>query len=83
MYYYIAFNSITFAMRIKNYFRYDGDYVGVMHTPSQFALAGCSYSVKVKPPKLHEVLAIANEFDFKIKGVFQQTSEGQFFEVKL
>jgi len=83
MYYYIAFNSITFANRIKNYFRYDGDYVGVMHTPSQFALGGCSYSVKVKPAKLQQVLAISEEFEFKIKAVFKQTDDGQFIEVKL
>jgi len=83
LYYYIAFNSITFANRIKNHFRYDGDYVGVMHTPSQFALGGCSYSVKVKPQKLQQVLAISDEFGFKIKGVFQQTSDGQYFEVSV
>ena len=81
MYYLIAYNSVTFANRIKNHFRYDGDYVGVIHTPSEISKGGCSYSVKVKPFKLQEVLAISNEYGFKIKGIFQQTDDNRYNEV--
>lgn len=81
MYYLIAFNSVTFANRIKKHFMYDGDYLGVLHTPSELTKGSCSYSVKVKPEKLQQVLDVSKEFDFKIKGVFLQSDDGKYIEV--
>lgn len=83
MYCLIAYNSVTFANRIKNYFRYDGDYVGVIHTPVEISKGGCSYSVKVKPAKLEQVISVSRELGFKIKGVYRQTSDGRYVEVLL
>jgi len=79
--YYILYRSITFATRIKNYFRYDGDYVSVVHTPSQISPTGCSYSVVVKKEKVDEVLGISADFGYKILGVFEEVGRGKFTEV--
>ena len=80
LYYYIQFNSITTATRIKNHFRYDGDYVGVMHTPSEISKSTCSYSVKVKPHKLYQIVDIAHEMGYLIKAIHRQDEKGIFTE---
>lgn len=82
MYYLIAYNSITFANRIKKHFASDGDFVGILHTPKELSKGGCSYSVKVKPEKIKQVLDASNRFGFKIKGVYKQTGDGNYVEVE-
>jgi hypothetical protein len=81
--YYVIYNSVTMANRIKNHFRFDKDYIGVMHTPSKISVSGCSYSLKCKPEKLREILAVSEEFGIKVKGVFRQTGPDEFVEVPL
>ncbi|MDR0405572.1 MAG: DUF3343 domain-containing protein [Clostridiales bacterium] len=83
MYYLIVYSSVTFANRIKNHFQNDGDYIVVLHTPAGLSEGGCSYSVKVKPAKVGQVLRASGEYGFKIKGVFRQTEEGAYAEVTL
>lgn len=82
MYYLIVYSSITFANRIKKHFMYDGDYVAVLHTPKEISAGGCSYSVRVKPAKLKQVLDVSKEFGFKVRGVYKQTGEGEYTEVE-
>lgn len=83
MYYLVAYSSITFANGIKNYFKHDGDYIGVVHTPSELTKGGCSYSIKIKLNKLQQVINVSKEFGFKIKGIFQQLEDGRYIEVVL
>ena len=82
MYYIIAYSSITYATRIRNYFKYDGDYVGMLHTPREISKGGCSYSIKVKPGKLEQVLEVSKQCGFKIKGVYLQTDADTYEEVE-
>jgi len=83
MYCLIVYGSITFANRVKKYFINDGDYVGIVHTPSEISKGGCSYSIKVKPQKLQEILEASNKFGFKIRGIYMQTEEGKFVPIDI
>ena len=78
MYNLIIYNSVTFAKRIKDYFRRDGDYLAVIQTPSMLSPGGCSYSVKVKTAKLREVLEASRDLGFKVKGVYLQDTDGKY-----
>ena len=75
MYYLIVYSSITFAKRIQNHFKYDGDYLSVIQTPSELSQRGCSYSIKIKPRKLREVIDASGGCGFKIKGIFKQDGD--------
>ncbi|MDD3766164.1 MAG: DUF3343 domain-containing protein [Eubacteriales bacterium] len=82
MYYLISYSSITYATRIKNFFKYDGDYVAMLHTPSQISKGGCSYSIKVKPHKVKQVLEVSKKCGYKIKGVYKQIDANTYEEVE-
>lgn len=78
--YYVLFNSITMATRLKNYFKYEGITVGMTHTPKEISSGGCSHSLIVKPEFLNAVLTAANDYGISVKGVYKQT-EGGFVKV--
>jgi hypothetical protein len=81
MYYLIAYNSITFANRIKKHFASDGDFIGILHTPKELSKGGCSYSVKVKPEKIKQVLDASNRLVINQR-VYKQTGDGNYVEVE-
>ncbi len=79
-YYIIAFSSITFAMRLKNHFKYEGDFVAVIHTPRSLGLNGCSYSVKVRKDKLNAVLKACQQIGITPKRTFRMRGN-EYYEV--
>lgn len=80
--YYVQFNSITLATRMKNHFRYSGRRVKMVHTPTELTKGGCSYSLIIEPHLLNEVLTAANDYGITVKGVYEQTESG-FCEVNI
>ena len=74
--YYVLFNSITMATRVRNHFKYEGVTLSMTHTPKEISKGGCSYSLIVKPVYLNNVLAIADDYGITVKGVYQQTESG-------
>ena len=75
--YYIVFNSITFATRVKRFFLGDGSDIGLLHTPKSIPVNGCSYSLRTRKEKTGEILAAAEELGIKTKGVFIENN-GEF-----
>jgi len=82
-YYLIAYNSVTFANRIMNHFRYNKDFLGVVHTPKGLSPTGCSYSVKVREGILNDVIEVSEGLGFQIKGVFLRMPDGKYREVTI
>ena len=78
MYYLIVFDSITFAKRIRDKYRFGKDYISVMHTPSDISNGSCSYSVKVKEALVDRAIAAAKSNGYKINGVFKEDAEGNY-----
>lgn len=74
--YYVLFNSITMATRVRNHFKYEGVTLGMAHTPKEISKGGCSYSLIVKPVYLNNVLSAADDFGISVKGVYKQTESG-------
>jgi len=83
MYYFIVYSSVTYATRIRNYFKNDGSYIGLLHTPAEISPGGCSYSVKVKQHNAQKVVEISRRFGFKIKGIYRQTESGSYVEAEV
>ncbi len=74
--YYVLFNSITMATRIRNHFKYEGVSLYMAHTPKEISKGGCSYSIIVKPKYLEDILNVASEYGIAVKGVYEQTESG-------
>ena len=45
--YYIVFSSITHAMRLEKRTKQVGKRCTIVRTPSEFAIGGCGYSIRV------------------------------------
>lgn len=73
--YYVVFNSITLATRVRNYFRYTNSKTRLVHTPAEISKGGCSYSIVVEKPLVAEVIKIAKEYGIKVLGVFNETED--------
>ena len=82
-YYLVAYNSVTFANRINNHFKYRADFLGVVHTPKSLSQSGCSYSVKVRESLLHDVLEVSEGLGIKVKAVFYKGKDGKYREVSV
>ena len=78
MYYLVEFNSITFAKRVREKYRYGREYISIMHTPSSIANGTCSYSVRVKGDMVDRVVAAASDMGFKVKGIFREDGQGNY-----
>lgn len=81
--YFIIFNSVTLANRVKSYFQYDRAFVGMVHTPVAIGVNGCSYSLKVNREKVREVLSVADAMGIRVKGVYRQVGDNEYVEVPL
>lgn len=79
--YYVKFNSITLATRMKNHFTYSGRRVKMVHSPAEITKGGCSYSLVIDPSLLDELLSAARDYGISVKGVYELTESG-FIEVK-
>ncbi len=74
--YYVVFNSVTLATRVKNYFRYTGERVRLVHTPKTISKGGCSYSVIVEKHLVSKVIEVASDYGIKVLGVYKETDDG-------
>ncbi|MBQ3114901.1 MAG: DUF3343 domain-containing protein [Clostridia bacterium] len=74
--YYIVFNSVTLATRVRNYFKYTGERVRLVHTPKSISKGGCSYSVIVEKHLVSKVAEVALEYGIKVLGVYKETNDG-------
>lgn len=82
-YYLVAYNSVTFANRINNHFKYRADFLGVVHTPKSLSASGCSHSVKVRESLLRDVIEVSEGLGIKIKAVFYRGNDGKYREVSV
>lgn len=73
--YYVVFNSITLATRVRNYFRYSNSRTQLVHTPSEISKGGCSYSIVVENQLVAEVIKVAKEYGIKVLGVYRETED--------
>ncbi len=78
--YYVVFNSVTLATRVKNYFKYTGERVRLVHTPKTISRGGCSYSLIVEKHLVPKVMEVALDYGIKVLGVYKETDDG-FAEV--
>ena len=81
MFYYIVYNSITYANRVNELLNGYNGYAGVVHTPREISTGGCSYSIKATEDKFRQAVKISNENNILIKGAFKETEKGKFTEV--
>ena len=82
-YYLIVLSSITYASKIKNYFLGDGDFIAIVHTPSEVSRGSCNYAVRLKENKLRAVLDMCNRNLIRVRGVYRIVSPNVYEEVNL
>lgn len=78
--YYIIFNSITYATRVKRYFLGNEHDIGLLHTPKSIPVNGCSYSLRVRRERVAQILNAANALGIKTKGIYVENN-GEYEEV--
>ena len=79
--YYIVYNSITYANRVKSMLENTKGFAGVVHTPKKIAFGGCSYSLKTNEDKFRLAVRLSRELGIKIKGAYKELDNGEFTEV--
>ncbi|MDK2798759.1 MAG: hypothetical protein PWP27_509 [Clostridiales bacterium] len=72
-YYLVIYSSVTLATRVKKYMPYDGDYIGIVHTPKSISKGGCSYALRCRKNKLSLVKKVSQDLGIKIKAIYLET----------
>lgn len=81
LYYYIVYNSITYANRVNEMLDNQTGYSAVVHTPREISKGGCSYSIKATEDKFRKALKISQENNISVKGTFKETGKNRYTEV--
>ena len=81
MYFYIVYNSITYANRVRDMLEGYAGYAAVVHTPREISIGGCSYSIKATEEKFRRAIEISQKNNISVKGIYKQNSDGGFTEV--
>lgn len=56
-------------------------YAGVVHTPREISIGGCSYSIKATDEKFRKALEYSKENNIKIRGIFKEVDKNKYAEV--
>ena len=70
--YYVAFSSITHAMRLEKRIKRNGKRCIIVRTPAQLGVGGCGYSIKTDSEEVGKsIVQEAESFDIRVLGLFR------------